>query len=146
MEKNSTQEFIVKEADKQCHNLPIKYVGYCDKVIENIPAIINYLSNKETPSNICSQIHMCEDFTQEFIEQYNCRICQNIVDETEYIKDNHITGTQIRTFLDDHCKLINNQLQENCNNMIDNVYKDIIENISQNNDFTHICKEKFICH
>jgi len=145
MNKNTSQEFIVEEATKECHNLPVKYVGYCDKVVELIPAVIKYLSEKETASNICEKINMCDDFTNHIVQEINCKICQNIVDETEYIKDNHITGSQIKTFLNDHCKLINNQLQENCNNMVDNIYKDIIDNISKNNDFTEICKEKFIC-
>jgi len=60
--QNSTETEITLYLETVCTLIP-GYTTLCDQIVENeLPVIIQYLENNESPSTICGQIGVCSSF------------------------------------------------------------------------------------
>jgi len=60
--QNSTETEITLYLETVCTLIP-GYTTLCDQIIENeLPVIIQYLENNESPSTVCGQIGVCSSF------------------------------------------------------------------------------------
>jgi len=60
--QNSTETEITLYLETVCTLIP-GYTTLCDQIVENeLPVIIEYLENNESPSTVCGQIGMCSSF------------------------------------------------------------------------------------
>jgi saposin len=157
VQKNESEQFIIKELDQLCEKLPV-FGPQCDAVVSQYaPQLIAWLVKKEPPQQFCGHVHLCtsqkaQDHSRSHQlhqkrsseQSVPCSLCQIIVAYVEnYVKEN-ATEQVIIQRLDAFCNDIG-PLSPECQSFVSIYAPKLIEWISSKEDPTKFCAQVRIC-
>eukprot|EP01105_Mastigella_eilhardi_P001689 TRINITY_DN11_c0_g1_i1.p1 TRINITY_DN11_c0_g1~~TRINITY_DN11_c0_g1_i1.p1 ORF type:complete len:384 (-),score=122.32 TRINITY_DN11_c0_g1_i1:93-1244(-) len=145
---NATEQEIETTLMKVCALLPTDLQFVCDNIVEEIPAIIAAVENKETPDTICKQLGLCQ--SQKVVPQTPtdtlvCEGCKFAVGAIEGWVESNKTVSEIEDLLDELCSLLPSTLETTCDRIVQVGVEEIIAWINNNESPAQICAQLGLC-
>jgi len=158
LEQNATVQQIEQNLEQLCSLIP-GFESQCDAIVaQEVPQIVQWIEQNETPEDICSQLGFCNSTrkmkTKEFSAKHNllkqkprdanCFICETIISSVESWVENNATEQQIAQYLDTLCALVPS-FQSQCDAVIAQGLTQIIQWIEQNQTPQQVCTNLGFC-
>ncbi|XP_077973904.1 uncharacterized protein LOC120347581 isoform X1 [Styela clava] len=148
LEENATVEEIEKELEKICADLPESYQSECKMIIEQYtPELIEYISQKLTPEQICEAIKLCTSsvIKESVKDNTECEVCTLALTELFNKLEDNATAEEIEKELEKLCSDLPDSYQSECKMIIEQYTPQIIEYISQKLTPKEICEAIKLC-
>nr|XP_039273546.1 uncharacterized protein LOC120347581 isoform X5 [Styela clava] len=148
LEENATVEEVEKELEKICADLPESYQSECKMIIEQYtPELIEYISQKLTPEQICEAIKLCTSSVKKESVKDNteCEVCTLALTEVFNKLEDNATAEEIEKELEKLCSDLPDSYQSECKMIIEQYTPQIIEYISQKLTPKEICEAIKLC-
>jgi len=147
LEQNATVNQIEQNLDQLCALIP-GFESQCDAIVaQEVPQIIQWIEQNQTPDQICSQLGFCNStrlIKQQKPRDANCFICETIISSVEQWVENNSTEQQIEQYLDTLCALVP-AFQAQCDSVIASGLTQILQWIEQNETPQQICTNLGLC-
>jgi len=159
LEQNATVQQIEQNLEQLCDLIP-GFTAQCDAiVVAQVPQIVQWIEQNETPTSICTQLGFCTStrkmkakeglVKQKPAKQIpkqgaNCFVCETIISSIESWLEQNATEQQIEQYLDTLCALVPS-FQAQCDAVIAQGLSQIIQWIEQNQTPLQVCTNLGLC-
>jgi saposin len=159
LEQNATVQQIEQNLETLCALIP-GFTAQCDAIVlQEVPQIIQWIEQNESPNDICTQLGFCNStrrlkgkeavLKQKLVKPppkqgANCFICETIITSIESWLEQNATEAQIEQYLDTLCTLVPS-FQAQCDALIAQGLTQIIQWIEQNQTPQQVCTNLGLC-
>jgi len=147
---NFTINEIENYLDTICSLIP-GYSAVCQSIVDyELPTIIAWLENQESPQQVCQQIGLCASKAVLKLnvlkpKDENCVVCQLVVSSVEAWIETNATVEEIEQYLETLCALLPSQLAQECNSIVATEIPAIIGWLKQNYTPQQVCAQLGFC-
>jgi len=160
LKSNATIDQIEQKLDQLCEALPSPYDAQCvDLVNTNLPQIIEWLEQNETPQAVCAQLDLCSSTLQRPLntkvlrprlalkkeKDPACSVCRLVVQLVEAHLRLNATLPELEAKLDQVCAGLPAPYNGQCVLTVATYLPQIVQWIEQNEDPKKVCAELGLC-
>ena len=152
---------LIKVLERACTVLPNSYRTTCEGIIETFgPMIIEKFLNAATPEKVCSKLHLCPatknvapetpvtpeaPVTPMVEDGLQCEFCQFVINYVQQHLADPTNQEAVERVLQNICKVIPKQMEDQCEMIIKTYYPVLIEYITQNLPAEVVCQKIKLC-
>lgn len=150
LQKNSTEEEIIKGLDKLCSMLPGNMSASCKSFVEQyVPAIITMLREEVDPAQVCQLLGLCTKTPKTLIAQVKggdtCIVCETLVQYVEALVEDKATVEEIEKVLKKACNFLPQSMRDQCSNIVDTYGAMIIHLVATKYTPEQVCQMIKLC-
>jgi len=154
LESNATEQEIEQNLEQFCALFPDQQD--CDNVVvAEVPQIVKWLDQNETPTQVCDQLGLCNSTrvvkpkakpqtVKPKPQDVNCDMCTYAVGAVEDWLENNATEQEIEQNLEQFCALFPDE--QDCDNVIVAEVPQIVKWLEQNESPTQVCDQLGLCN
>jgi len=153
---NVSESDILTTIEAVCNNVP-GFTAICDSIAEEgLAEIFQYISQNESPAQICTQLGLCSSKTRSFIphikkpiqvksgDSMECAECEQVISMMEQWADSPMNQKDIITAIEAFCTYVPG-FESTCDQIVVTGVPTIITWIDEYENSTVVCGQMELC-
>ena len=143
------EEEVRQALDKVCGILPKTIHDECTQFVDKYTdMIIQLITKSMTPDQICQALGLCDQQQPVQVAKPHgrfCALCEFAISEVDKMVEDKQNEQKIKEALDDVCKKLGSQLEQECVKIVDEYLDEIIQMFIQQYQPEQVCRELKFC-